>query len=462
METSKRAAIYSRISADPHGEALGVARQEADARDLCARRGWTVVNVYTDNDISAWSGKLRPAYREMLAAIERDEVDAIVTWHPDRLHRQTRELVPFIDLVNAHQVTVETVTAGALDLSTPSGRMQARIVGTVAEYESEHKAERIRRKLEQNAAEGRHHGGSRPYGWRDDRVTLDPTEAAVVRDAARRLLSGESVKSIARSLSAAGVPSASGHPWRDVTVRDMLLRDRNAGLRVHHGEVVGAGLWASILDEATLLEVKSVLLDPSRRTTPGRDGRVHLLSSIARCGVCGGPIVVARSKPYAGRTKPIYRCVAGHVSRVQEAVDDFVSEVIVGRLSRDDARELLAPPSRGRKAAKAIATAAELRGRLDAAAEAYASGTITLSQLNTITKRLAPEIATAEQAASEPARARVLEPLLERDPAEVWATLLPEQRRAVVDLLMTVTINRAPGGRQRDHEAIAIVWKGDE
>ena len=120
-----------------------------------------------------------------------------------------------------------------------------RVVGSVAEYESEHHSERIRRKLE--GAQGKHHGGSRPYGWRDDRINLVEDEAAVVREAAARVLAGESVKSIARALNPAGHRTATGKPWLDVTVRDMVLRPRNAGLRLHHDEVVGHGQWEPIL-----------------------------------------------------------------------------------------------------------------------------------------------------------------------------------------------------------------------
>lgn len=458
-----RAAIYTRISSDQWGEALGVARQEADCRALCERRGWTVVGVFCDNDISAWSGKVRPAYRDILTAISGNEVDVVVAWHPDRLHRQTRELVAFIDLVEVHRVTVETVTAGTLDLSTPSGRMQAKIVGTVAEYESDHKAERIRRKLAANAAEGRHHGGSRPYGWKNDRITLDENEAKVVRDAAKRVLRGESVKAIARALNAAGYRSSIGREWRDVTVRDMLMRDRNAGIRMYHGKPVGRGRWAPILDEATLLQVKAVLTAPGRRTTPGRDGKVHMLSSIARCGVCDGPIIVARSKAYKGVTKPIYRCRDGHISRVQEDVDLHVAAVVVGRLSQPDARELLAAPSATGGAAKAIAEAELLRTRLSEAAEAYAAGVLTLAQLETVTRTLRPKITAAESMAADAGRVRVLDPLLTRDTEDAWLNLTPEQRRAVVDLLVTVTLHRsAVRGRYRNPETIEIQWKGAE
>lgn len=455
----KRAVIYCRISSDQRGEGLGVARQEAEARELCKRHGWTVVNVYSDNDISAWSArKVRPAYRDMLAAIKRDEVDVVVAWHPDRLHRQTRELVSFIDLVEAHHVAVETVTAGTLDLSTPTGRMQARIVGTVAEFESEHKSERIRSKLKENAAKGRHHGGSRPYGWNNDRVTLDPTEAAVVRDAARRALAGASMRSIARALNEAGHATATGKPWRDVNVRDMLMRGRNAGLRMHHGETVGKGQWEPILDEATHLQLKAILTAPGRRTTPGRDGKVHLLTTIASCAVCGGPAEVALGNYAGGERRRVYRCRPGHVIRQQAELDAFVGALVIERLSRPDARELLRHPEQTDTTTDALAEAERLRHRLDEAAEAYAAGVLTLAQLETVTRSLRPKIGGLEAVAADAGRVRVLAPMLERDPAEAWGQLLPEQRRAVVALLMRIVLHPSKG-RKNSWETVDIEWR---
>jgi site-specific DNA recombinase len=82
-----RAAIYVRISKDRTGAGLGVARQEEDCAALCRARGWQIVRVYVDNDVSASSGKPRPAWKELLADIKAGRVDAIVCWHVDRLTR---------------------------------------------------------------------------------------------------------------------------------------------------------------------------------------------------------------------------------------------------------------------------------------------------------------------------------------------------------------------------------------
>ncbi|OBG78680.1 recombinase family protein [Mycobacterium sp. E3305] len=455
------AGIYTRISADVNGDALGVQRQEADARKLCASHGWTVVQVFCDNDRSAYNRrKTRPAYLAMLEAIKAGEINVIVAWHPDRLHRQTRELVSFIDLIDEYGVRVETVTAGRYDLSTPSGRMNARIVGSVAEYESEHKAERVRRKLEANAAEGLNHGGSRPYGWTEDRKAIHPAEVVVVQEAAERVLAGESVKAIARVLNAAGHRTATGRQWRDVTVRDMLLRPRNAGLRVHHGEVVGQGKWTPILPADVFHQVEAILSNPLRRTNPGNDGRVHLLSVLARCGVCDSPIVVAKGKPYKGKANSIYRCRSAHVIRDQTSVDHLVTRIILARLALPDAVELLAETDRADQAHAAAARVQELHDRLNDAAEAYAAGAITLAQMTTINAALRPKLDQAQTDAASPDRTRVLGGLVKTtDPATMWERMTPDQRRAVVDMLVKIRIMPTRKGPRFDPKSVEITWK---
>jgi DNA invertase Pin-like site-specific DNA recombinase len=75
------------------------------------------------------------------AAAER-RVQAVIAWHPDRLHRSLVELERFIERIERHRIDVHTVPAGDVDLSTPVGRMFARQLGTFARYESEHRGER--------------------------------------------------------------------------------------------------------------------------------------------------------------------------------------------------------------------------------------------------------------------------------------------------------------------------------
>src|SRR4051794_33759420 len=109
MTNRRAAAIYCRISQDRGGEGLGVQRQEADCRAYCERRGWAIAEVLVENDTSAYGHKRRPLYEHLCTRIADGTYDALVVWHPDRLHRSPAELESFIDLVEATHVDVASV-----------------------------------------------------------------------------------------------------------------------------------------------------------------------------------------------------------------------------------------------------------------------------------------------------------------------------------------------------------------
>ncbi|MGI9092665.1 MAG: recombinase family protein [Mycobacteriales bacterium] len=463
------AGVYVRISSDVLGEGLGVARQEKECRALAERRGWPVAQVYVDNDLSAFSGKPRPAYRDMLAAIRAGRIGRVIAWHGDRLHRSPLELEEFISLVEATGCQVETVQSGPIDLGNPSGRLHARTVGGFARYESEQKSRRLRSKLEQNAIAGKHHGGTRPFGWDDDRVSLRPDEAAAVRTAASMLLTGSSINAIARTLNEAGITPAGtkqrpGTIWRDSSVRGMLLRARNAGLRVHHGEIIGTGQWTPILDREQWERVRLILTDPARRTTPGAAGRKHLLSAgLALCGVCGAPMRSGRGKAYNGISgKGIYRCQASScVVRGMATLDGYVTQVLCARLARADAVELLRRDEPA-GAVQARADVATLRARLDVAAAGYADGAISVEQMRTITTRLRPRITAAEKLIPAPApRVQVLDTIIGGDDVRtVWDGLDVSVQRQILQVLLRVVVHRARRGHGGfDPDAIKIEWR---
>ena len=125
IQTTRSAGIYVRISRDRAGAGLGVERQEQDCRALADQLGWAVVDFYSDNDISAYSGKRRPDYERMLADISAGRINAVIAWHTDRLHRSPLELERYVSVSEKHHVPTHTVQAGPLDLATPSGRMVA-------------------------------------------------------------------------------------------------------------------------------------------------------------------------------------------------------------------------------------------------------------------------------------------------------------------------------------------------
>lgn len=341
-----KAAIYARISEDRTGGGLGVARQEADCRASAEARGYVVTEVFTDNDISAYTGKPRPGYRKLLAAMAAGTVGVVFTWHYDRLTRSNLELEEYIDVSEQSGIGTITVQSGEYDLSTASGRMTARIIGAVSRQESEHKAERIKRKAQELSMAGKWTGGLRPFGWQfvEHVPTLDEAEAVVVREAHAHVLAGLSLGSFIQSLTERGITTARDGAWSYATLRQMLLRPRNAGLTVWKGEVVGPSEFPAIVERHIWEATCTVLTDPSRRRS--RSNKVkHLLAGIALCE-CLRPVKSGQIVDRKGVKHMIYRCSEsgpGHVNKRMSYVNEHVERQILFFLAMAAHRAATAP-----------------------------------------------------------------------------------------------------------------------
>jgi DNA invertase Pin-like site-specific DNA recombinase len=460
----RRAAIYTRISEDREGAGLGVERQEADCRALAERLCWSIVATFSDNDVSGYSGHPRPGYRDLLGALRTGQANAVLVWHTDRLHRSPKELEEYIEVCELREIPTQTVKAGPLDLATPSGRLMARQLGAYARFESEHHSDRAKRARLQAATDGRWIGGLRPFGYGADGMTIIEAEAEIVRWMAVEVLKGTSLRAIARKLNAEGTFTSTGKPWTARAVAWLLKRPRNAGLSQHQGEPVARAKWPALIDEDTWRGVVAVLGDPARNTTASR-ARKWLLSGLAVCGMCGEP-VRSNVATWGDRRVPSYTCPQHHVRRQAEALDAYIEAIVLERLSRPDARELLMPDQSGDVAAL-HAQDSGLRARLDELGRLYGHGLIDALQLasGTASIRSQREEITAELAAA--ASGSVLAGVVDAvDPEAVWNGLDLSRRRAIVDVLLTVTIKRTKrGGARRkgqtsfDSESVAIEWK---
>jgi site-specific DNA recombinase len=440
--------IYLRQSLDRDGTGAAVDRQREACTKLAEARGWTVVGEYVDNSVSASTG-VRPQWTRMLADAEAGHFDVILAWALDRLTRSTRDLERLVDLGERTGVRCATAS-GDIDLSTDSGRLVGRILAAVARGEIERKSERQRLANAQRAAAGMPPQGPRALGWKADGVTPHPREADAVAAAYSAVLAGVSLRSVAREWNDAGLTTTRGGAWRPDSVRYVLTNPRNAGLRAvrekaaRSWRVLGDGTWTGIVSEDTFRAVADLLGDPVRRTTPDTRRR-YFLSGLVRCGVCGAPCNTGGTQ----RGRRTIKCsVSRHLSRSAEPIEEWVTEVVVARLSRPDAAELLVDTERPDVDKLRTETRAK-RARLGQLADLLADGTLTPEQVRTSSARLRAEIADAEARMSDSGRVDVLGPLVGADDVRAaWNALGPDRQRAVVDALMTVTLHSPGRGRR--------------
>lgn len=440
-----RAVIYARISRDRIGAGLGVERQEADCRALAARLGFLVVLVLVDNDLSAYSGKRRPGYVQLLEMIAAGEADVVLAWHGDRLHRSISELEQYISVCEARDVPTFTATAGELDLTTATGRMHARIAGAVARHEVEHSIERQQAAKLQKAVAGKWGGGRRPYGYEGDGTTVRPAEAEVIRTATDAILNGSSLRALVADLNERGLTTSTGRPWQPSELRKVLMRPRNAGLREHKGAIIGKAEWPALVGEEKWRATVSILTDPDRRTSH-TTARKWMLSNLATCGVCGAELRV--TKPGSGRAVvPSYTCKVGkHVVRNAVELERYVGLVVIERLKRPDAIDLLRPASEISDTSALYAEQAALQTRLDDLADDLDLDERSLARR---TKALNARLDEIKAALAVAGRGNVFAGVVDApDVAAAWEALALARRRAIIDTLMTVIVHRTGKGRR--------------
>jgi DNA invertase Pin-like site-specific DNA recombinase len=456
-----RAAIYARVSSDPKNLGRSVAEQEAEARLVCEREGWEVVQVFTDNDRSAsrYATKRRPAFAELQAFVSNRHCDVLVCWEASRFTRDLEAYVKLRELCRANSV-LWSYSGRTFDLSRTDDRLMTGLDALLAERESDQTRERVMRAMRANAAKGRPHG-KLLFGYRREydpktgaliAQVPDETQAPLIQEAARRFLAGESAYAIAQDFKARGISGPRGGTWDMNQIRRCLTNPGYNGKRVHQGKVIGEAFWPAIIDDATFNQCVARFSDPSRLTHTGSSLK-YLLTGMISCGVCGGAIRVQNNRTYKA-----YMCGKGFcTARKIEPVDDLITQLVIGRLQQPDVLQALA--SDDEPLHEALDELAAKRATLETWYEAAASGEVTPAALGRIESRLLREIAEVERRAQRPAFPAMMNDLT-RDPERVWQTLSLAQKREVIRLLLSIELLPARRGvRKLDPETIRVTWR---
>jgi DNA invertase Pin-like site-specific DNA recombinase len=149
-------ALYARVSTlnnqDPE-------MQLAELREYAGRRGWQIIEEFTDQGVSGCK-ESRPALNRLMSDACRRRFDAILVWKIDRFGRSLKHLVNALAELAALGVAFISLRDN-LDLSTPSGRLMFQIIGAMAEFERALIQERVRAGLRTARAKGRQLGRPR-------------------------------------------------------------------------------------------------------------------------------------------------------------------------------------------------------------------------------------------------------------------------------------------------------------
>lgn len=162
----KRAALYMRVSTvDQHPET-----QALELREFARQRGYEIAQEYVDHGVSGTKVR-RPALDNLLKDANRRKFEAVFVWSFDRLARNVKHLISFLDELN--ELGIQFLSQReAIDTDGPLGRAIVVIISAIAELERSLIVERVRAGMRRAKLEGRHIG----------RMPLDVDRAALVRD----------------------------------------------------------------------------------------------------------------------------------------------------------------------------------------------------------------------------------------------------------------------------------------
>jgi len=482
-------ASYERISkfrvqrGDVDTEVMrGVDRQHTDAIKAAEYLDLPAPVRYTDDGYSAseFRTRERERWEELLEEVRAGRFSHVLFWLFDRAFRTTEDAQRFLAACRKGRALI-VQTGGwsprVVDPANPDDVYAMKDAALKAEYEVAKMSMRQRRHKEELARVGAPHGGRRAFGYGPGMKTVREDEAAVVRELATRFLAGDSLRSLAGWLNQTGVATPStesrlakwpGVPfkldlaeWTGPNLRHLLGREYLAGLRVHHGKVIGRGTWEPILPVETHEHIKAMLSEPGRRKNAGNNSRRYLLAGLMVCDACGAPV---RGRPATGRAEaPAYLCRTGkHVQRRAELVDLEVESAMVKRLARMDVAGTLVDDVE----AAELARLTEARMAMDQRMADYAAAASTMppaayaaatSQLTRDAAALDAEIVVARAAVKM--GARVLAGATGPAAAEAWQGWDLSRKRAIINELAEVRLIGGKRGNKWDPDDVAILWR---
>ncbi len=319
--------FYGRVSTDAQAgdKHASLDTQEAHDRAYCPSHGMRLVESFID--IQSGRRDDRTEYRRMVDAALAGGASVIIVQFLDRFGRNPREILRrYWDLEERGVRVVATDEDLSEELML---LMRAGLAGA----ESRRTSERVRSYMATRGSKGVHFGRA-PYGYHRTRINdvvtwaQEPTEAGVVREMFR-LATDENLghKSIADRLTSEGRTSRTGGPFAAYTVQHILTNPALTG-RLEYGrrpkpgnpqpEVVRVeDFFPAILSGAEWGALEERLR--IRRSMPA--GATHrseyLLSGIARCGHCGGPMTGKLTSTYRGKRYTKYYCSRAQSSRAR-------------------------------------------------------------------------------------------------------------------------------------------------
>ncbi|WP_419829843.1 recombinase family protein [Methylobacterium sp.] len=332
-----RAAGYMRVSTGRQAESdLSIPDQRKQVDAFCVAKGWTRVAEYVEPGASAMDDA-RPEFQRMIErASDGDRpFDVIVVHSFSRFFRDAFGLEMYVRKLAKAGVRLVSITQELGD--DPGQVMMRQLIGMFDEYQSRENAKHVLRAMKENARQGFYNGATLPLGYgleevekRGNRIkkrlVIDPVEAETVRLIFRLYRHGDGwsgplgIKALTCHLNEHGYRTRAGARFGVATIHGILTnpvyigewvfnrRDSKTLVEKPKAEHIPIEVPA-IIERAEFEAVAATLKAHNPRTTPARvvTGPI-LLTGLATCATCSGPMTMRTGTSKSGKVHTYYSC----------------------------------------------------------------------------------------------------------------------------------------------------------
>ena len=147
MQNQKKIIIYTRVSTkDQNTES-----QILKLKEYCKNHNYQVVAIFEDTGTG--KNTKRENYQKLLNEIHLKSFDILLIWKLDRLSRSLEDLLKISELLNSKNIDLVSYD-GAIDTSSPMGKMIYQIMGVFAEFQRNLIVENVKAGMERAKAKG--------------------------------------------------------------------------------------------------------------------------------------------------------------------------------------------------------------------------------------------------------------------------------------------------------------------
>ena len=321
--------LYARKSTDVEDmQVQSIESQLTELREYAARENISIVEELVEKQSAKIPG--RPIFNDMITRIEKGEASGIVSWHPDRLARNSVDGGRLIYLVDTGKIKSLKFPQFWFE-STPQGKFMLTIAFGQSKYFVDSLSENTKRGLRQKVRLGIMPGVA-PAGYLNDprtkTIVIDRRKAPVVKEAFEMFATGTfRIMDIADFLAKHGILSRNGRVWKQHRVSYLILTNPFYYGHFRYGGEIHEGIHDPLITKKLFDEVQEAWKKRSTRWHEERPVKPYL--GLFRCGVCGMRITAEmKTKFYKGTNRTAtylyYRCTKK--SKIMKCHDQFIRQ----------------------------------------------------------------------------------------------------------------------------------------